>query len=181
MRPGFVNEYRLSFIPIGHSLGQILYSFPLAPGESVNFAVIDWTRRDSALRNETTKLNESLVHELRRDRIITETVQASIDEWQRGGSLMGGNASSAGGAMGGSGMGVAAGASNAIGGAYSTSSGSRDIAGDTVQKLSDNVAQAATGAAYQHSRWHRLCRDRSRWSAKARDLLAGNLREPEAT
>ena len=44
VRPGFVNEFRLSFIPIGHALGQILYSFPLAPGESVNFAVIDWTR-----------------------------------------------------------------------------------------------------------------------------------------
>jgi hypothetical protein len=56
VRPGFVNEYRLSFVPIGHSLGQILYSFPLAPGESVNFVVIDWRRRDSALRNETTKL-----------------------------------------------------------------------------------------------------------------------------
>jgi hypothetical protein len=151
VRPGFVNEFRLSFIPIGHALGQILYSFPLAPGESVNFAVIDWTRRDSALRNESTKLDESLVHELRRDRIITETVKASIDEWQHGGSIMGGLAGSAGGAMGASGMGAAAGASAAIGGAYSTTSGSRDIAADTVQKLSDNVAQAATSSRELHS------------------------------
>ena len=142
VRPGIVNEYRLSFIPIGHSLGQILYTFPLAPGESVNFAVIDWTRRDSALRNEATKLDESLVHELRRDRIITETVQASVDEWQRGGSLMGGIASSVGGAIS---------VSNAIGGAYSTTSGSRDIAANTVQKLSDKVAQAATSSRELHS------------------------------
>jgi hypothetical protein len=143
IRPGFVNEYRLSFIPIGHSLGQILYTFPLAPGESVNFAVIDWTRRDSALRNESTKLDESLVHELRRDRIITETVQASIDEWQRGGSLMGG----IGGSIGGIGMGGSA----ALGGAYSTTSGSRDIGAETVQKLSDNVKQAATASRELHS------------------------------
>ena len=151
VRPGFVNEYRLSFIPIGHALGQILYSFPLAPGESVNFAVIDWTRRDSALRNEASKLNESLVHELRRDRIISETVRASIDEWQHGGSLMAGLGASLGGAMGGGGMGLAAGASAALGGAYSTTSGSRDIAADTVQKLSDNVSQAATSSRELHS------------------------------
>ncbi|HEX9917693.1 MAG TPA: hypothetical protein VGA87_00930, partial [Pyrinomonadaceae bacterium] len=132
--------------PIGHSLGQILYSCPLAPGESVNLAVIDWTHRDSALRNENTKLDESLVHELRRDRTITETVRASIDEWQRGGSVMGGMATSVGGALGASGMGVAGGAANSIGGAYSTSRGSREIAGDTVQKLSDNVAQASASS-----------------------------------
>ena len=53
--------------------------------------------------------------------------------------------------MGGSGMGIAAGASNAIGGAYSTTSGSRDIAANTVQKLSDNVAQAATSSRELHS------------------------------
>lgn len=141
LRAGFVNEFRVRFLPIGHSLGQILYSFPLAPGESANFAVIDWTRRDSALRNEQTKFDESLVHELRRDRTISETVKASIDEWQRGGSVMGGTASSAGGALGTSGMGVAGGASSALGGAYSTSSGSRDIAADTVQRLSDNIVQ----------------------------------------
>ncbi len=146
IRPGFVNEYRLSLAPIGHSLGQILYSFPLAPGESVNFAVIDWTRRDSALRNETTKLDESLVHELRRDRVISETVNASIRELQSGSSFMAGHAGSAGGALGGSGMGLAAGVSDAIGGTTSTTRGSRDIAADTVQRLSDNVAQAATSS-----------------------------------
>ena len=151
VRPGFVNEYSLSFVPIGHSLGQILYTFPLAPGESVNFAVIDWTRRDSALRNETTKLDESLVHELRRDRIITETVRAEhrrvATRWQHNGRH---------GIVGRwryrrKRYGRRGRASNAIGGAYSTTSGSRDIAADTVQKLSDNVAQAATSSRELHS------------------------------
>ena len=49
---GIVNEYRVSWNPLGHSLGQIIYSMPLAPGESVNLAVIDWTRRDEAQRKE---------------------------------------------------------------------------------------------------------------------------------
>lgn len=146
IRPGFINEYRVSLAPIGHSLGQILYSFPLAPGESVNLAVVDWTRRDSALRNESTKLDESLMHELRRDRVISETVSASIRELQSGSSFMAGHAGSAGGAFGTSGMGLAAGVSDAIGGTTSTTRGSRDIAADTVQHLSDNVVQAASAS-----------------------------------
>lgn len=161
VRPGFINEYRLSLVPIGHSLGQILYSFPLAPGESVNFAVIDWTRQDVGSRDEKTKVNEQLVHDLRRDRVIGETVKASIEEWQRGGSLMGGvagsggsaagaSASQGGGSAGGAALGaisgVAGGISAALGGSYSTSSGSRDIAAETIQKLSENISQAATSA-----------------------------------
>lgn len=144
VRPGFVNEYRVSLVPLGHSLGQILYSFPLAPGESVNFAVIDWTRRDNALRTEATTLDESLVHELRRDRTISETVDAAIREVQRGSSFMAGLATAAGAAFGRAGMGLAAGLTGALGGTSATTRGSRDIAVDTVQRLSDTVSQAAS-------------------------------------
>ncbi|TIM43331.1 hypothetical protein, partial [Mesorhizobium sp.] len=146
LKVGFVNEYRLTWYPIGHSLGQILHSFPLAPGESVNLAIIDWSRQDAAMRTEETKLDESLFHTLRRDRVVTETVNAAIDEWQRGGSIMGGTASSAGGAAGTGYMGLAAGVSSALGGAYSTSSGSRDIAATTMQKLADNIVQSSTAS-----------------------------------
>ncbi len=146
VRPAFVNTFRLSLIPVGHSLGQILYSFPLAPGESVDFAVIDWTRRDSTLRNEDTRLDESLVHELRRDRVISETVRAGVTEVQKGSSFMAGLAYSVGGAVGTGGFGAAAGLSAALGGTTATSRGSRDIAADTVQRLSDNVAQAASAS-----------------------------------
>lgn len=146
VRPAVIHEYRLRLLPIGHSLGQIVSTFGLAPGESLNFAVIDWTRRDSAMRSESTKLDESLVHELRRDRVISETVRAGIQEWQSGSSYTGGVASSAGGAIGASGMGAAAGLSGGFGGSYSTTRGSRDLAADTVQRLSDHVAQAATSS-----------------------------------
>src|SRR5690606_6524155 len=49
---GIANDYQLVWFPLGHSLGQILYSLPLAPGESVKLAVIDWTRRDTTARTE---------------------------------------------------------------------------------------------------------------------------------
>lgn len=146
LQAALVNEHRLSWIPIGHSLGQIVQTFPLAPGEAIKIAVIDWTRRDSSLRKEDTKIDESLVHELRRDRMISETVRASIDEWQRGGSIIGGIASAAGGAMAGSGYGGAIGITNALGGGYSTSSGTRNIAADTNQRLSDAVTQTSVAS-----------------------------------
>jgi|GEM_PF-3126842 len=151
VRPGFINEYRLSFVPIGHALGQILYSMPLAPGETVNLAVIDWTRRDDAQRTEQTKLDEQLIHNEHRDRTISETVNAAVKEYQHGSSFMAGIAGSYGAALGTSGMGAAIGLAGSLGGSTSNSSGTRDIAATTVQKLSDNITQSSTAMRELHS------------------------------
>ncbi|MGW5456223.1 hypothetical protein [Nocardia sp. NPDC003979] len=151
LRAAYVNEHRLSWTPLGHSLGRIIQTFPLAPGEAIRVAVVEWTRRDKTIRDETTKVDESVVHELRRDRVIGETVRAGVEEWQRGGSVMGGLANSVGGAFGYGGLGVSAGNSNALGGSYSTSSGSRDIAAETNQRLSERVAQASAASRELYS------------------------------
>ena len=137
---GVVHEYRLAWYPLGHSLGQILYSLPLAPGESVNLAVIDWTRRDDAERKEHTTVDEELVHNEHRDRTISETVNAAVHEYQHGSTFMAGLS----GAYGGSGDGIAAGIAGSLGGGTSNSSGSRDVAATTVQRLSDNITQASS-------------------------------------
>lgn len=128
---GFVYEYATIWHPIGHSLGQVVYSLPLAPCESVNIAVIDWSRQDAATRLEDLTVKEQLLHNLHRDRSIEETIQASLSEWQRGGSVMGGAA--------GSYYGISA----AVGGGYSTSSGDRNLQSNTTQQLSDNIVQAS--------------------------------------
>lgn len=146
-----VFEYAVSLIPVGHSLGQVQYSLPLAPGESVRLAVIDWRRTDSSQRTETTKLTESLVHEQTRDRTITETVRAAIDEWQRGGSVMGGLAAGGGGSGQIGAASIVGGGMLSLGGAYATSSGSRDIAGDTTQKITDAIHQASVSVREIHS------------------------------
>jgi hypothetical protein len=141
---GVVQEYNVSWFHLGHSLGQILYSLPLAPGESVNLAVVDWTRRDDAQRQEVTKLDEQIVHNEHRDRVVTETVNAAIKEYQKGSSFMAGLAESSGiaGTIGK--FGVASGLAGALGGSSSDSSGARDLAANTVQNLSDNISQAST-------------------------------------
>ncbi|HEU5381204.1 MAG TPA: hypothetical protein VFV38_37745 [Ktedonobacteraceae bacterium] len=135
-RFGYVDEYRASWYSLGHALGEIQYSLPLAPGESVKLAVIDWSWESTTQRTEDTKMTEQLLHETHRDRSITETVNAALQEWQRGGSVMGGVA----GSYKGGGFGVSA----ALGGAYTTSSGSRDLAVENIQKLNDSFAQASS-------------------------------------
>ena len=142
--PVIIAEYSVRVIPVGHSLGQILYSLPLAPGESARLAVIDWRRQDAGERKEDTKMTEALLHDQTRDRTVQETVQAALDEWQRGGSVMGG-VSGGGGASGSTGMmGASGGAMMSAGGAYTTSSGTRDLSVDTVQKVVDAIHQASS-------------------------------------
>jgi hypothetical protein len=135
----YIDEYTVSWYPIGHGLGQIAYSVPLAPGESVNLAFIDWSRKDEAARSEDLSITEQLQHNLHRDRAIDETMNASLHKWQHGGSIMGGVAGSysPGGGLS---------ASGALGGGYTTTSGDRNVTADTSQKLSDTVAQATSVA-----------------------------------
>ncbi len=136
VRAGWSLEYMVSWQPLGHTIGQIVYSLPLAPGETVKIAVIDWARKSIDSRNEDLTVKEQLAHNTRRDRNVSETVDAALHEWQRGGSFMAGVA----GSYGGAGYGI----SGALGGGYSTSSGDRNVHASTVQQISDAFAQASS-------------------------------------
>lgn len=150
--PGFkaayVDDYKVTWFSLGHSLGEILYSLPLAPGETVKLAVIDWSWDSLTKRDETTKLTEEVLHQTHRDRTITETVKAGLKEMQHGSSFMGGTASAAG-ASGGAnlgvvGLGAAVGNTWSLGGSTATSDGSRDLAAENVQRLNDSFSQASS-------------------------------------
>jgi hypothetical protein len=147
-RFAYVDDYKVSWYSLGHSLGEILYSLPLAPAESVKLAVIDWSWDSLTHRDETTRLTEEVLHQTHRDREITETVKAALQEYQHGSSLMGGMASSAG-ATGGAnvgvvGLGAAVGNAWSMGGSIATSDGSRELAAENVQRLSDSFSQASS-------------------------------------
>ena len=140
LRYGWVVDYRNEWLPIGHSLGRILYSLPLAPGEKVQLAIVDWRRTDAASRSEDTSLEESLDHSQSRDRTISEVVLATVRERQGGHSFMGGLASTVTGTLGYMNMG----GSHALGFASTSSHGSRTISADTTQNLSDGFQQTST-------------------------------------
>ncbi|MFC4256647.1 hypothetical protein GRI97_18215 [Altererythrobacter xixiisoli] len=151
-RPGLCVNMATEWFPIGHSLGQISYSLPLAPGERIALSVIDWTRSDKTSRDETTTVSEALEHAQRQDRTISETVDMVVKEKQKGHALMAGTAGS--GSGGGSGQGstglfsfMGAGAASGIfslGGSGSSSEGTRSVQGETVQDLSDSFHQASS-------------------------------------
>lgn len=147
-KAAYVDDYKVSWFSLGHSLGEILYSLPLAPGETVKLAVIDWSWDSLTKRDETTKLTEELLHQTHRDRTITETVKAGLKELQHGFSFMGGTASAAGGSGGANlgvvGLGAAAGNTWSLGGSTATSEGSRDLAAENVQRLNDSFSQASS-------------------------------------
>lgn len=141
-----VVTYDVTWIPVGHGLGQITYSLPLAPGEEVQLAVVDWSRTSQDSRSEETTLTDRLDHDELRDRTVSEVVNASIHDWQAGGSILGGiaGAASGGGGLVGGLLGASGKGSGSIGGGYATTTGDRNISSDTVQNLRDQFTQHST-------------------------------------
>lgn len=147
-KTAYVDDYKVTWYSLGHSLGEILYSLPLAPGETVRLAVIDWSWDSLVNRDEKTKLTEELLHKTHRDRTISETVKAGLQEMQHGSSFMAGAAGSSGGSgganMGVVGLGAAVGNTWSLGGSTATSDGSRDLAAENVQRVNDSFSQASS-------------------------------------
>jgi hypothetical protein len=137
---------------VGATLGDIVYSLPLAPGETVQLATVEWNRRDRLTRTDSITSLEHLHHDLTRDRTLGETVSAALSETQNGYSLMGGTStsSSAGASLSlqdiiGFPLNIAAGASGIIGaaGSVAVSSGDRTINAESTQILNDSINQSA--------------------------------------
>lgn len=148
VRQGAVIEYELIWQPVGHGLGDVLYTLPLAPCEAVRIAVIDWSRIDQAERVEQGSTNDQLIHNLRRDRVIDETVNAAISEWQRGESTMGGNAG-AGSFTFGQGYGFSG--NHSFGYGMASTRGDRTIDATSLQQVQDTIAQASRRARQLYS------------------------------
>lgn len=136
---GEVLDYEQDWFSLGHSLGEIKYSLPLAPGETTQLAVIEWKREDVASRTDSIRATEFLDHDLRRDRVIADTVDSALSEEQGGNSWSFGTTGIASGSTYGTGMWTG---NHAVGGSISYSYGNRDLAAEALQDLHDRVRQA---------------------------------------
>lgn len=147
-----IYEFKQSWIPAGHSLGQIVYSLPLAPCESVNLAVIEWARQDSISRRDTGRATESLAHEQRYDRSIEESVEAALTEEQGGFSMMHGMSSGESGGAAATipveGVPISLNAAHANmisnGGAIAFTMGNRDLSAESMQDINARTRQASS-------------------------------------
>lgn len=140
---GHLLHFKSEWIADGYSLGDLLYSLPLAPGQKKQIVVFDWERRESAVNEQSVDFNESLQSSLGRDRDILEIAKGTVNESMRGSSRSTTASASAG--IGGVLGGVLFGVSGGFGTSSSRASQDsfRQVSGTDSQKLRDRIVQSA--------------------------------------
>jgi hypothetical protein len=149
---GHLLHFKQVWYADGYSLGDLLYSLPLAPGQKRLVSVVDWERREQATRSEEQSATESLNALLSRDRDLNEVVSGALAESMRGGSRA--TTWGVGGGMGGAGngsyYGFNFGALHGISGGYGQSDSdawedaSRNMSAQSLQSLRDKTLQSAS-------------------------------------
>jgi hypothetical protein len=165
---GALATYSQSWFAQAVTLGHMLHSLALAPGEATRLAVIDWSRRTTATATESIDERERLDNSTSHARAISEVQNAVADEMQSGGSIAtgwakstssgSGFAASIGGGIAGT-IGGAVGALGFGGGGSSSSQeseteseatstswsvGSRSVMAEMEQRINDRTEQHAT-------------------------------------
>jgi hypothetical protein len=148
---GHLLQYKSEWIADGYSLGDLLYSLPLAPGQKKQIVVFDWERRESASNSQSIDYEESLFNSLSRDRDILEIAKGTIEENVSGRSsaTVKAVAGGIGGVIGSAVFGVAGGYSNARSRASQDSL--RQVSSSDQQKLSDRIVQSANAVRSMRS------------------------------
>ncbi|MEO8770541.1 MAG: hypothetical protein ABI402_10665 [Ferruginibacter sp.] len=150
---GHLLHFKQEWIADGYSIGDLVYSLPLAPGQKKQIAVIDWERRESAANSQAVDYEETLNNSLARDRDINEIVSGTLTENIRGNSKA--STSGIGGGFGSSVMGIIPGVGSfgsllGISGGTSSSGSSasqnsnRNTTANSLQTLNDRTSQAAS-------------------------------------
>ncbi|MFE2916511.1 hypothetical protein ACFXI0_34850 [Kitasatospora indigofera] len=138
----------------GVTLGRLLHSLALAPGESTKVAVVDWQRGTKATGTENTAENDSLSSITDQNRSISEVANAIAREEQYGTSQasQASNSASSGGTFGTS-LGIISGGaswSNSSNSGFTTavsrSTGVKSVAAEAAQRIGARTQQLATAA-----------------------------------
>jgi len=145
----------------GVTLGQLLHSTALAPGESTRIAVVDWSRKSRAGETEVISEIDDLANDTSHNRSISEVTQAVANEAQSGFSESNTNSTSKakgsssaeelsaplGGLFGGPsasfGQTSSSASTTSHADSYSTSYGHRDIGSTMMQNVNDRTHQHA--------------------------------------
>ncbi|TWI04533.1 hypothetical protein IP90_00666 [Luteimonas cucumeris] len=153
--------FNQSWYAQGVTLGQLLHSTTLAPGESTRVAVVDWSRKSRAGETEVISEVDDLTNDTSQNRSINEVTHAVANEAQGGFSSTNSSSTSTqegtssaaelsaplGGLFGGPSGSVGHTSSSATTSAqadsYSTSWGHRDIGSSMMQNVNDRTHQHA--------------------------------------
>ncbi len=158
---GALLTFNQSWYAQGVTLGQLLHSTSLAPGESTRVAVIDWSRKSRAGETEIIDETDDLTNDTSHNRSISEVAQAVANEAQSGFSEANSNSTSRqrgtstaaelsaplgglfGGPSGSMGTTSSTAATNTHADSYSTSFGHREIGSTMMQNVNDRTHQHA--------------------------------------
>jgi hypothetical protein len=152
---GHILHFKQKWKADGYSLGDLLYSLPLAPCQEKQIAIIDWDREERASREEGQTVAESLVAQISHDRDISEIINSSFRENINASSTNSTSSTSAGigggifGAIGGLFGGVSH--SGASSKSTATQNSARDLSGSTFNRLQDNIGQSASSLRTQRN------------------------------
>jgi hypothetical protein len=153
---GYIVKMHQLWIPSGMSLGDLVYSLPLAPGEQQRIAVSDERETLSVREQETLTAEEYQRYQENADSSTNAVFSSAFDESARGGSTM--KTSSEAGAIGGglaaggffggivAGLGIAGGYSDSTttGSSSSWQSASRDYVSNASQDFHSALGRAAS-------------------------------------
>lgn len=151
---GALLTFRQSWFSLGVTLGQLLHSLALAPGESTRIAVVDWERRTRGSSSEAIDEREQLANDQSHTRALNEVTSATATETQEGNSKTSVDSTTT---QKGGGAGLELGPF-ALGGSYgkstshtksmstSSSSGARDLSASLSQQINDRTQQHASSA-----------------------------------
>jgi hypothetical protein len=143
--------FQQSWTPEAITLGRLLHSLSLAPGESTRMAVIDWSRQTRSSSQESVSQQESLQNSTQQNSSLQELTSAVASEAQSGSSSSASaSASYTAAAAGAAWSPVAAGATAASSAinlsaatSVSASAGRRDMASDYGQQIDRSTEQAS--------------------------------------
>lgn len=140
---GKILEYEIAWYPVGVSLGELLNTQTLAPGERITLAVSDWVRREIASRQQSSLTQQEEVQQIDLDRQIVETLESTT----KSKSLAAGVAGSIGVSVPIKGVNLGAAYGGGVGGSLTTT----QLAVATTRRVSEHISQTATLVASERS------------------------------
>ncbi|WP_437625314.1 hypothetical protein [Sorangium sp. So ce1151] len=169
----------------GYSLGDLLYSLPLAPGQKKNIVIFDWGRSEAARRDEASREDEAVDAYLSHERDIQDITSGRVHERTDGGSSASTHGSAGGFGVGGGGgifgkvtafLGVSGGYS-ASGGSSSSNAwqeSSRNVSAQGLNSLRDSVQQGASAVRNQRSTVIQSARQAERFKVETQTVANYN-------
>lgn len=175
---GHLLHYKTIVKADGYSLGDLIYSLPLAPGQKKQIVVYDWNRTLQGSETQQLSQRESLNASISNDRTLIDNLTGSINE-----SIRGQSSAKTWGVSGGLGVGAMIGPVSLVVGvaggyASSSSQASQDSSRNTSQAFSEtlknSIMQSATSYREQNATLIDTVKEGQQYSTTAETIANHN-------